>query len=336
MSKTVRSVASIALPIALSIAAPGIGTALGSTLASSTLAGIGGAVGGAVSGGVINKGGIGGALKGAAIGGVGGYLAGGGAGELLGGTAVGDALGLTAPTAGATVGPIASGATTAMSAGEQGLLNSAAQAANAPIGTAVSGGVARSLGANIGTVGTVLSGANALATANSMDAAKEAAKIQAGAVDKAVATQAPYNELGTDAVAQIKQIQADPGAYVQNNPFYKSLADDAQQRLLASQATKGKIASGGTADALQTSLLNLGNGLVQQQVGTLQNQVNTGQNSANTVSGLQTDKGAVQGAGVVGSSNALQTGYQNQIATLLALQNLSKAPSYQPSTSLRA
>ena len=336
MSKSVKTIASIALPIALSVFAPGLGTALGGAILGAGAAGsatLGGALIGGATGAL-----TGGGWKGAALGALsGGFAPNAGdiASSVLGGTQVGDFLGVPAGLENAaSVGPIASGASSARSAGENALLTNAAAAANAPVGTANAGGIARSLGANIGSTGTGLSVLNGLSTLNSMDASKEAAKIQAGAVDKAVATQAPYNKLGTDAAAQIQQIQADPGAYVQNNPFYKSLADDAQQRLLANQAAKGKVASGGTADALQTSLLNLGNGLVQQQVGTLQNQVNSGQNAANSTSSLLTDKGAVQGAGVVGSANALQTGYQNQIATLLALQNLSKAPSYQPSASL--
>jgi hypothetical protein len=342
MSKTGKSVASIALPIALAVFAPGIGTAIGGSILGAGAAGsatLGGAIIGGATGAL-----TGGGVKGALLGAAGGALApnlGDIATNTIGGTSVGDFFGVTSPADAAAnaisaYGPIPSGASSSFSPGENALLDHAAAAANAPIGSVVSGGVARSLGANISPVTAGLSLANGLATANSADAAKEAAKIQASAVDKAVATQAPYNELGTNAAAQIQQIQADPGGYVQNNPFYKSLADDAQQRLLANQASKGKVASGGTADALQTSLLNLGNGLVQQQVGTLQNQVNSGQTAASNTSNLQTDKGAVQAGGVVGASNALQTGYQNQIATLLALQNLSKAPSYQPGAGIRA
>lgn len=348
MSKKVRSVASIALPIALAVFAPGVGTAIGSSILGTTAAGAAAAgsatLGGAIIGGAsaaLGGGGVKGILTGAALGGLAPNL-GDIASNVLGGTQVGDFLGIdpsvasAAPNLNSGYNPGDVGARTLGSAADEAFLGNARAAANAPVGTAsVGGGVARSLGANIGTAGTILSGVNALGTVKSMDAAKEAAQIQAGAVDKAIATQAPYNELGTNAAAQIQQIQKDPGGYVQNNPFYKSLADDAQQRLLANQASKGKVASGGTADALQTSLLNLGNGLVQQQVGTLQNQVNSGQTAASNTSGLQTDKGAVQGGGVVGSANALQTGYQNQIATLLALQNLSKAPSYQPTARLR-
>lgn len=339
MSKGIKQVAAIALPIALSFAVPGLGTAIGTGLGLAEGAGAA-TVGNALLGagiGAATGGGIKGAALGALTGGI-GANAGDIASSVLGGTQVGDFLGVPAGIENAaSVGPVASGATSSMSAGEQSFMNNVARSANAPVTGAVNagGGIARTLGANINPLTAAASVANAYGTVNSMDAAKEAAKIQAGAVDKAIATQAPYNELGTTAAKQIQQIQADPGAYVQNNSFYKSLADDAQQRLLANQASKGKIASGGTADALQTSLLNLGNGLVQQQVGTLQNQVNSGQTAASNTSNLQTDKGAATAGGVVGSSNALQTGYQNQIATLLALQNLGKAPSYQPTGTAR-
>lgn len=279
---------------------------------------ISGAAGGYVSGGT--NGAIAGALNGYAAGSLSGSI-GDIASSVLGGTQAGDFLGIPAGVQNAA----SVGASPSMSAGEQSFMNKIAGAT--PAGD---GGIARVLGSNITPISGTLAVANGLSTLNAADAAKEAAKIQAAAVDKAITTQAPYNELGVNAAKQIQQIQADPAAYVQNNPFYKSLADDAQQRLLANQAAKGKVGSGGTADALQTSLLNLGNGLVQQQVGTLQNQVNSGQGAASSTSGLQTDRGAALAGGKVGAANALQTGYQNQIATLLALQNLSKAPSYQP------
>lgn len=318
MSKAIKSVASIALPIALSFVAPGIGTALGSTLTAGTLGTIGGAVGGAISGGVINKGG----LRGALLGGLSGAASAG-----LTNAAIGTAA-QAAPAAG-----------TAAAAGAKALGVSGASAGSGILG-AITGGGSQAVNAGFQAVAdTVTNPASALLTAGNQvfaqgaaDDAKKAAQIQAGAIDRATATQQPYNQLGTTAANQIQQIQSDPGAYVQNNPFYKSLADDAQRRLMASEASKGKVGSGGTANELQTQLLNLGNGLVQQQVGTLQNQVNSGQTAATNTSNLQTSKGDVQAAGVVGAGNALSTGYQNQINTLLALNN---TPSYQPSQTIR-
>lgn len=318
MSKAVKSVASIALPIALSFVAPGIGTALGSSLAAGTLSTIGGAVGGAISGGVINKGG----LRGALLGGLSGAASAG-----LGDAVIGTPA-QAAPAAG-----------TAAAAGAKALGVSGASVGSGIAG-ALTGGGTQALSNGIAAVADTVANPSAalLATGNQVfaqgaaDDAKKAAQIQAGAIDRATATQQPYNQLGTAAANQIQQIQADPGAYVQNNPFYASLADDAQRRLLASEASKGKVASGGTAAALQDQLLQLGTGLVNQQVGTLQNQVDSGQKAATNTSTLQTGKGDVQAAGVVGAGNALATGYQNQINTLLALNN---TPSYQPTQALR-
>lgn len=318
MSKTVKSVASIALPLALNYFAPGLGAAIGGSILGAGAAGsatLGGALLGAATGAI-----TGGGVKGALMGAAGGALApnlGDIASKAIGGTQIGDYLGVENPaTAGANATGLPSNNVVSPTAGG----TAATSAATAPVGAATTGGSARSFGG----AGALLSVGNALMAGSQADAAAEAAKVQARAIDKATATQAPYNELGTAAAQQIQQIQADPGAYVQNNPFYKSLADDAQQRLLANQAAKGKVGSGGTASALQDQLLQLGNGLVQQQVGTLQNQVNSGQTAATNTSNLQTGRGDVQASGVIGQNNAMQTGYQNQINTLLALQSLNK------------
>jgi len=107
-SKSLKKIASVALPIAASYFAPGIGTALGSSLSASTLGGIGGALGGGL-GGLAGGGGIKGILGGAALGGAGGYLGNGGASDLLGGTKVGDAFGLSNANLGYNPGEIASG-----------------------------------------------------------------------------------------------------------------------------------------------------------------------------------------------------------------------------------
>ena len=300
MSKAVKTIASIALPIA------------GAVVGGPAGAAIGGAIGGGINGG----------LKGAVLGGLTSYAS---AGALagLGGVTAGAPLasatgiaGLQGPTAGSGIlGAVTGGGIKALGAG---------------ISSAASGALTG------GSLTGLLPIANQLMAQSSADDAKKAAAKQAAAIDRATATQAPYNELGTNAAAQIQQIQADPGAYVQNNPFYKSLADDAQRRLLANQAAKGKVGSGGTQAALQDQLLQLGNGLVQQQVGTLQNQVNSGQAAATNTSNLQTTKGDAQASGVVGAGNALTTGYQNQINTLLALQSLNKTPAYAPTAGIRA
>lgn len=327
MSKAIKSIASIALPIALNYFAPGIGSAIGGSILGA------GAAGSATLGGALLGAGIGaatgGGLKGALMGAAGGALGpniGDIASNTIGGTQVGNMLGVTNP---ATAGMNATGLPS------NNIVQPSIGGAVSP-GAAVASSGAASGGGSFSNLSALLGVGNALMSGSQADAATEASKIQSKAIDKAVTVQAPYNELGTNAAAQIKQIQADPGGYVQNNPFYKSLADDAQQRLLANQAAKGKVGSGGTASALQDQLLQLGNGLVQQQVGTLQNQVNSGQLSANTVSDLQASRGDAAASGVIGRNNAMQTGYNNQINTLLALQSLNKQPAYAPNQTIRA
>lgn len=103
--------------------------------------------------------------------------------------------------------------------------------------------------------------------------------------------------------------------YVQNNPFFEAMAKKSTDTLLANQAARGKLGSGGTAEALQNSLLLLGNDLLNQNIGQRQNIANMGaaaaaqtanatQNNANSISDLYTQKGNAQAAGIMGASNA--------------------------------
>jgi hypothetical protein len=316
MSKAVKTIASIALPVIGTIIAPGIGTALGSSLSSAALGGIGGAIGGA-AGGAVSGGGTKSILTGAALGGAGGYIASGGLGKAAGSTlaeTTGNAA-LQGPTQGT------------------GVIGKVTQTG---IGSSLARGASSLTGA-INPASLALTAGNILASGNQANAARDAAGIQANSVNQAIQNQnqatAPYREFGENAINEINTIQQDPAGYINNNPLYNSLADDAERRLLANQASKGKVGSGGTAAALQEQLLNIGNGLVSNQVNTLQNQVNTGANAATgnatNTSNLITQGGNAAAAGEIGSANAISSGYQNSINTLLALQSLNKTPSYQ-------
>lgn len=297
MSKAVKTVVKIALPVALSLAAPGIGTALGSTLSAATLSSIGGAVGGAISGGI-----GGGGLPGIAMGALGGYATGGMVGSPAG-TSLAEVTG-NAAAQGPTYGSGIAGAVTG--GGMRALLPTVTQtAATDPL-------------KYLSTIG------NQLVAQGNADTATSAAKTMSGSIDKALSTQAPYTKLGANAASQIQSIQADPAGYIKNNPLYTSLAADAERRLTAVQAARGKLGSGGTTSALQEQLLGLGTGLVNNQIANLQTQVNTGANAANSVGNLYGNQGAVQAAGQVGANNAMVSGYQNQLNTLLALQNANK------------
>jgi hypothetical protein len=119
--------------------------------------------------------------------------------------------------------------------------------------------------------------------------------------------------------------------FIKDNPFYKLLADDAQSRLLKNQAARGKVGSGGTAEALQNSLLLLGSDLINNQfnqqnmaisntmgITTLGQNAAAGQgtatmNTANNIGDLTTQQGNVNAAGQVGAANATAQGINSAI-----------------------
>lgn len=294
MSKGIKKIASFALPIAAAFTGnPAL------MIAAS-------AASGAINGGV----------KGAVLGGISGYLGAGAPSNILGTAAHTLPAGVS--------GPVTQGS---------GILG------------AVTGGGVRALAAPISqTAQSVISDpsrllmgiGNQLMAQEGADTAEEAAKKQAAGIQKGIdantAAQAPYTQLGQDAANRISTIEKDPVAYIKGNEFYNTLADDAARRLMANQAAKGKVGSGGTAAALQDQLLQIGNGLVNQDVNRAQQQVNTGANAAanvgNTAANGYTAIGGANAAGDVGAYNAYNNGYQNQINTMLALQGLNKTPVY--------
>lgn len=187
----------------------------------------------------------------------------------------------------------------------------------------------------IGAVSSQAAGASA-----SKDA-KRAAAAQAAADDKAIAFQRetldtirgdlePYRNLGTNNIDTLQGMVNDPQKkldYVTNNPFFEALAKKSSDTLLNNQATKGKLASGGTAEALQNSLLLLGNSLVNENISQNQNLVNIGENAAaqtgsatsatgNSVAGLFQDSGNAQAAGLVASANAKTAAAQSSANSL--------------------
>jgi len=106
--------------------------------------------------------------------------------------------------------------------------------------------------------------------------------------------------------------------FVMQNPFFDALAKKSSDTLLANQAAKGKVGSGGTAEALQNSLLLLGSDLLNQNITQRQNIANMGaaaaaqtatatQGNANSISELYQSKGNSQAAGIMGANNAWNT-----------------------------
>lgn len=117
--------------------------------------------------------------------------------------------------------------------------------------------------------------------------------------------------------------------YVMNNPFFEALAGKASNTLLSNQAARGKIGSGGTAEALQNSLMLLGTDLLNQSITQRQNLANMGQSAAaqtgaatqeasKIMSGISLGQGNAIAGGIMGANGALQdmtkgvtTGLQN-------------------------
>ena len=202
----------------------------------------------------------------------------------------------------------------------------------------------------LGTVGTAFD----LLTGAGKDAAEAAAAAQLEALDKSIsflegANQdlrddlKPYRDLGeaqidklkTDINQQAKLIKnpEEQRKFVAENPFFDSLANEAQQRLFNNQAAKGKVGSGGTAEALQNSLLLLGTDLVNQNVnqrqltiGNRANLVGIGENAAaqsgnqgvataNNIASLTAAGGDVTAASIVAGQNA-RTSNLNQLIKL--------------------
>lgn len=174
-------------------------------------------------------------------------------------------------------------------------------------------------------------------------AATQAAGIQARSADEAIKLQResrdiaredlqPFRQTGQEALSGLSGLVTDPSqqlSFIQDNPFFEALAGRATETLLANQAAKGKLGSGGTAEALQNSLLLLGTDLLSQNIGQRQNLANLGlgaatgqagvtQQTGQNIANLTTQKGNVQAAGIIGARNAINQGRQQSLQ--LAMQ----------------
>lgn len=174
---------------------------------------------------------------------------------------------------------------------------------------------------------------NLTGASGASQAARDAAGIQSAAADKGIAFQKesrdlaradlePYKKAGASALPGLQNLVNDPNAqksFIQDNPFFKALTDQATNTLFNNQAAKGKVGSGGTAEALQKSILLLGNDLVNQSIGQKQGLASLGanaasgqagitQNAGNSISDLYTQQGNAQAAGTVGAANAITEG----------------------------
>lgn len=172
-------------------------------------------------------------------------------------------------------------------------------------------------------------GAQSAAAADAAEAQGKIALRQLQAQKEALETirgdLAPFRETGAGALPDLRSAIDDPSARVLQNPFFQALASDQEQRLLASQAARGKVGSGETGDQLTRNLLLLGNQFAQQDVTNLQNLATIGANAAaqtgsqtqqaaSATTGILGGLGNAQSAGIIGAGNAQAQGGQNALA----------------------
>lgn len=294
-----------------SFAKKAIPSVLGYAIAGPVGGAIGGALGGAMGGG---------GVKGALLGGVSGYGLGSAVGSLTGYTG-GNALdGLLGTSNGSFDFGSLFGGSGSGSSGGGGILSSLT--GGNPLLSMLNAG--SSLYSGISGSAAAKSQANALKQASLMGM-----QAQNNALGRNYATAAPYLAAGGTAAGQLTKLVNDPNAqkaFISNNPFYNSLAEDAKNKLFANAAARGKIGTGGTAAALQNQLLLLGNNLLDQNIGQNQNIANMGTNSANNLNlvnqsgtnnltSLINGYGEAQAGGIKASNNAITGSINNGLLT---------------------
>lgn len=260
---------------------------------------------------------IGGALYGASQGGIEGAITGGVSGYGVGSTLLGTAAGT--PLAGG-IGPTQG----------SGILGAATGGGTAAIGNTLASLLPSSAS---NTPASMFQTANLLSGIIGYQTASDVAKIQSSYGQQALntlnETLSPYKTAGETTLNKLTSLVNDPTAqanYIMNNPFYQALAKDAEEKLLSRQATSGRLGTGGTAKALQESLLLLGRDLLSSDVSNMQNLANTGQTAAtNIASGstnLLTQIGAAKAAGEVGKTNAINDALSNYLLSSSQLSGL--------------
>jgi len=131
--------------------------------------------------------------------------------------------------------------------------------------------------------------------------------------DRAIAGSQGLESLITDPTAQ--------KAFIEDNPFFESLATRAREDIFSNKAARGKIGSGGTAEALQNSLLLLGSDLLNTSIGQRGAMFDRGQAAAGSIAGLEQQLG-INRANIQGQiGEAVAGGILSKDAGLKSLRN---------------
>lgn len=166
-------------------------------------------------------------------------------------------------------------------------------------------------------------------------AASEAAKQQRRAGGEAIAAQqaaqaqlredlAPFaSGLGTELLPQAQQLFG-PSAFeaVKQDPVLQAIQEDAERKIMASQAARGRLGAGETPEQLQEAFTRSSLGFLGQQRSDLLNALRLGQASAaqvgaagmqtgSNIANLLTQIGNVRAAGTIGQQQAQAQALQN-------------------------
>ena len=172
----------------------------------------------------------------------------------------------------------------------------------------------------------------------SSSASKKASKAQSKSADQSVAFQResrdiaredlqPFRDFGESQIQPLNNLLENPNSYLQNNPLYDSINNNAKREVFANRAARGKLGSGGTARELQNRFLANGESLINNQYNRLLGSVSSGQNAAagqanvaqNTgvnVGNTLLQKGNAIAAGKVGSANAINNALNQSVGLL--------------------
>ncbi len=176
------------------------------------------------------------------------------------------------------------------------------------------------------------------------ETAQEQIAFQKSSLEQARSDLAPFRQSGVETLDGLSKLITDPQEqldFINNNPFFYALAERSNETIMGNNAAKGKVGSGGTAEALQNSLILLGADLVNQNIGQRQNLATLGanaasgqatatQNTANSVSNIATTSANNQGslitqganaqaAGIIGAANAKTNAAQQNAQTISSL-----------------
>ena len=165
---------------------------------------------------------------------------------------------------------------------------------------------------------TFLGGAEKSAASRQVEAGEAAIAEQRAARKQARSDLEPFRQAGETDLEGLGALVTDPEAqkeFISENPFFEALATRSQEGILGGAAAGGKAFAGGTAEALQNSLVLLGADLLNQNITQRQNLANLGQSSAagqanitkgaaGNISNLLVGQGESQAAGILGQKNA--------------------------------